>query len=131
VDEEHDAAYKSDRTPRLQARDAALGLARLAAAAVVLGSATPSVESVGRVREGRYRHAVLPDRPGGAPPRVEVVDLRAELANGNRSLLSASLSTALGSLPPGERAILVIKPPRHCLGRRLPRLRPRPALPGM
>jgi primosomal protein N' (replication factor Y) len=108
VDEEHDAAYKSDRTPRLQARDAALALARLAGAAVVLGSATPSVESVGRVREGRYRHAVLPDRPSGAPPRVEVVDLRAELAGGNRGLLSAALSTALQSLPPGERAILVI-----------------------
>ena len=108
VDEEHDAAYKSDRTPRLQARDAALALARLAGAAVVLGSATPSVETVGRVRERRYRHAVLPDRPAGAPPRVEVVDLRAELAAGNRGLLSGALSTALASLPPGERAILVI-----------------------
>jgi primosomal protein N' (replication factor Y) len=108
VDEEHDAAYKSDRTPRLQARDAALALARLAGAAVVLGSATPAVETMGRVREGRYRHAVLPDRPTGAPPRVEIVDLRAELASGNRGLLSAALSVALGSLPPGERAILVI-----------------------
>jgi primosomal protein N' (replication factor Y) len=108
VDEEHEAAYKSDRTPRLQARDAALALARLAGAAVVLGSATPSVETVGRVREGRYRHAILPDRPSGAPPRVEVVDLRAELASGNRGLLSATLSAALTSLPPGERAILVI-----------------------
>jgi primosomal protein N' (replication factor Y) len=108
VDEEHDAAYKSDRTPRLQARDAALALARIAGAAVVLGSATPSVESVGRVRQGRYRHAVLPERPSGAPPRVEVVDLRAELAGGNRSLLSGSLTAALATLPPGERAILVI-----------------------
>jgi primosomal protein N' (replication factor Y) len=108
VDEEHDAAYKSDRTPRLQGRDAALALARLAGAAVVLGSATPSVESVGRVRQDRYRHAVLPDRPSGAPPRVEVVDLRAELAGGNRSLLSGALRTALESLPEGERAILVI-----------------------
>jgi primosomal protein N' (replication factor Y) len=108
VDEEHDAAYKSDRTPRLQGRDAALALARLAGAAVVLGSATPSVESVGRVRQGRYRHTVLPDRPSGAPPRVEVVDLRAELAGGNRSLLSGALRTALESLPEGERAILVI-----------------------
>ncbi|MGD0017702.1 MAG: primosomal protein N' [Candidatus Limnocylindrales bacterium] len=108
VDEEHDAAYKSDRTPRLQARDAALALARLAGAAVVLGSATPSVESVGRARDGRYRHAVLPERPSGAPPQIEVVDLRAELAAGNRGLLSGALSAALAALPEGERAILVI-----------------------
>jgi primosomal protein N' (replication factor Y) len=108
VDEEHDAAYKSDRTPRLQARDAALALARLAGAAVVLGSATPSVETVGRVRGGQYRHVILSDRPSGAPPRVEVVDLRAELAAGNRGLLSGALRTALQSLPAGERAILVI-----------------------
>ncbi len=108
VDEEHDAAYKSDRTPRLQARDAALALARLAGAAVVLGSATPSVESVGRVRDGSYRHAVLPERPSGAPPRVEVVDLRAELAGGNRSLLSVALRAALAALPAGDRAILMI-----------------------
>jgi primosomal protein N' (replication factor Y) len=108
VDEEHDAAYKSDRTPRLQARDAAIALGRLAGAAVVLGSATPSVESVGRVRQGRYRHAILPDRPSGAPPRIEVVDLRAELAAGNRGLLSELLRNALESLPEGERAILVI-----------------------
>jgi len=108
VDEEHDAAYKSDRTPRLQARDAAIALGRLAGAAVVLGSATPSVETVGRVREGRYRHAALPDRPTGVPPQIEVVDLRAELASGNRGLLSGRLRSALQSLPEGERAILVI-----------------------
>jgi len=108
VDEEHDAAYKSDRTPRLQARDAALALARLAGSPVVLGSATPSVESVGRAREGAYRHAVLPERPSGAPPCVEVVDLRAELAAGNRGLLSGALRQALTELGPGERAILVI-----------------------
>ncbi len=108
VDEEHEAAYKSDRTPRLQARDAAMALARLAGAAVVLGSATPAVESVGRARSGVYRHAVLPERPAGAPPRVEVVDLRAELAEGNRSLVSRTLAAALQSLPSGERAILVI-----------------------
>ena len=64
VDEEHDAAYKSDRTPRLQARDAALALARLAGAAVVLGSATPSVESVGRVSPG----ALPPRRPARTAP---------------------------------------------------------------
>jgi primosomal protein N' (replication factor Y) len=66
------------------------------------------VESVGRVRDGSYRHAVLPERPSGAPPRVEVVDLRAELAGGNRGLLSGALRAALATLPAGERAILMI-----------------------
>src|SRR4029077_20396127 len=59
VDEEHEGAYKSDRTPRLQARDTAVTLGRLAGAAVVLGSATPAVESVGRTREGVYRRIAL------------------------------------------------------------------------
>lgn len=110
VDEEHDPAYKSDRTPRLQARDAALELARLAGAACVLGSATPSVESVGRARCGEYRHQPLAERPAGELPTVEVVDLRAELAAGNRGMLSGRLAAALGALDTraGERAILVI-----------------------
>ncbi len=111
VDEEHEAAYKSDRTPRLQARDAAIRLAELAGAAVVLGSATPAVDSVGRARSGTYRRVVLPSRPEGVPaPAVELVDLRAELAAGNRGLISARLAAALDGLDldAGERAILVI-----------------------
>ncbi|HWP63367.1 MAG TPA: primosomal protein N', partial [Candidatus Binatia bacterium] len=110
VDEEHDPAYKSDRTPRLQARDTAIELARLAGAACVLGSATPSVESVGRARRGEYRHRPLTERPAGELPTVEVVDLRAELAAGNRGMLSGRLAAALGALDTraGERAILVI-----------------------
>src|SRR5207245_6482070 len=55
VDEEHEGAYKSDRTPRIQARDVAVRLAVEAGAAMILGSATPAVETVGRVREGGYR----------------------------------------------------------------------------
>ncbi len=110
VDEEHEATYKSDRTPRLQARDAAVALGRLAGAAVVLGSATPAVETVGRARAGSYRRIVLPERPSGAPPVVEVVDLRLELAAGNRGLISTRLGHALAGLDrtAGERAILVI-----------------------
>jgi len=110
VDEEHDAAYKSDRTPRLQARDAAVRLGVLAGAAVVLGSATPAVDSVGRARSGSYDRIVLPVRPVGAAPAVEVVDLRAELAAGVRGLLSRSLATAIGALDTaaGEQAILVL-----------------------
>jgi primosomal protein N' (replication factor Y) len=110
VDEEHDAAYKSDRTPRLQARDTALRLARLAGAAIVLGSATPAVESVGRARAGDYDRVILPVRPVGQPPVVEVVDLRAELAAGQRGLLSRALTGALAGLDTtaGEQAILVL-----------------------
>ena len=110
VDEEHDAAYKSDRTPRLQARDVAIRLASLAGAAVVLGSATPAVESVGLARTGAYERVVLPERPVGAAPEVEIVDLRAELAAGQRGTLSRSLAAALGGLnaATGEQAILVL-----------------------
>ncbi len=110
VDEEHDGAYKSDRTPRLQARDTAVAVARLARAACVLGSATPAVETMGRVRDGTYRRVVLPLRPAGAPPTIEIVDLRAELAAGNRGLISRRLEVAIRDLrsAEGERGILVI-----------------------
>ncbi|HUG30875.1 MAG TPA: primosomal protein N' [Candidatus Limnocylindria bacterium] len=108
VDEEHDAAYKSDRTPRLQARDVAVALGGLAGAPVVLGSATPSVETEGKAREGTIERQRLPVRLSGAPPVVEVVDLRAELAAGNLGMLSRSLGEALADLADGEQAILVI-----------------------
>ena len=108
VDEEHDAAFKSDRTPRLQARDVALQLGRLAGVPVVLGSATPSVETEGRARDGAIERHRLTTRLSGAPPRIEVVDLRAELKDGNLGMLSRSLGSALAALEEGEQAILVI-----------------------
>jgi len=110
VDEEHEATYKSDRTPRLQARDVAIRLAELAGAALVLGSATPAVDTAGLARAGVYRRVALPTRPSGEAPEVEVVDLRAELAAGERGLLSRSLSAALAALDTsiGDQAILVL-----------------------
>ncbi len=110
VDEEHDPAYKSDRTPRLQARDVAERLGELAGAAVVLGSATPAVDSVGRALDGRIDRIALPTRPMGTAPEIVVVDLRAELAAGNRGLLSDALDGALAALDTGvgEQAILVL-----------------------
>jgi primosomal protein N' (replication factor Y) len=110
VDEEHDQAYKSDRTPRIQARDVAIRLGELAGAAVVLGSATPAVETEGRVRAGTYRRIRLPDRMSGRPPTIEVVDLRAELDAGNRGMLSRRLAAAIGALDGelGDQAVLVI-----------------------
>lgn len=110
VDEEHDAAYKSDRTPRLQARDTAIRLAEVAGAVLVLGSATPAVDSVGRAIAGEYDRVMLPTRPVGAAPTVDVVDLRQELAAGQRGLLSRMLTAALAGLDTaaGEQGILVL-----------------------
>lgn len=110
VDEEHEATYKSDRTPRLQARDTAMELGRLAGAAVVLGSATPAVETIGHARAGRYRRVNLPGRPVGQLPTVEIVDMREELAAGERGLISRPLAAALDGLDreAGDQAILVL-----------------------
>ncbi len=77
VDEEHDAAYKQDEGVRYHARDLAIVRAKLAGAPVILGSATPSVESYQQALDGKYRLLSLPQRVAGRPlPAVEVLDLR-------------------------------------------------------
>ncbi len=77
VDEEHDAAYKQEEGIRYHGRDVAIVRARQAGCPIVLGSATPSMESWHHAVEGRYRHLRLPARVTASPlPRVEVVDLR-------------------------------------------------------
>src|SRR5690606_5598061 len=80
VDEEHDPGFKQQEpAPRYSARDLAVVRARQERAACVLGSATPSLETLENARRGRYRHAFLGERPLGAKlPEVEVLDLRAE-----------------------------------------------------
>lgn len=109
VDEEHDGGYKSDRTPRYDARWAARRRAELSGARLVLGSATPELVTLARVRGGHAEHVRLTERRVGSAPAVEVVDLRAELAGGNRSIFSAPLAEALGALRQGsEQAILLL-----------------------
>ncbi|MFH1775700.1 MAG: primosomal protein N' [Chloroflexota bacterium] len=114
IDEEHEWTYKQpDKSPRYQARDVAIELAGLTGAAVILGSATPSVESFYHAQTGDYRRLELPGRltpaVGTLLPRVEVVDLREELKAGNRSLFSRSLSQAVAfSLSRGEQVILFL-----------------------
>ena len=79
VDEEHDASYKQDETPRYHGRDVAVVRARLAGALCVLGSATPSLESYWNAERGKYALARLRERVAGRPlATVEVVDMRAE-----------------------------------------------------
>ena len=80
IDEEHEATYKQGEAPRYHARDVATVRARAEGAIVVLGSATPSLESWKNAQDGKYALISLPDRAGGASlPRVEVVDRRAAL----------------------------------------------------
>ncbi|MEE8394854.1 MAG: primosomal protein N' [bacterium] len=79
VDEEHDGSYKQDETPRYHGRDAAIMRANLAGATVVLGSATPSLESLRNVARGKLERLALPRRIHNRPlPVVEVLDLKAE-----------------------------------------------------
>ncbi len=79
VDEEHESSYKQEETPRYHGRDAAVVRARLAQALIVLGSATPSLESYSNAREGKYRLIKLEGRVRGRPlAAVEIIDMRRE-----------------------------------------------------
>ena len=109
VDEAHDGAYKADRTPRYDARWVARRRVALTGARLVMGTATPDVVTVARVRGGLVERARLLERRVGRTPSVEIVDLRAELAEGNRSIFSRALADALGGLRQGsEQAILLM-----------------------
>ncbi len=92
MDEEHENSYKSESPPKYHAREVALQRAAMAGASVVLGSATPSVETYLAAGEGRYHMYRLTERAGGAQmPQVHVVDLREELKAKNRSIFSRLL----------------------------------------
>ena len=97
VDEEHDASYKQEEQPRYSGRDLAILRGKQAGAVVVLGSATPSMESYFRAQRGRYRLLTLPGRIGSAGlPPVERVDMRLEFQEvGRESVLSRRLLAAL------------------------------------
>jgi len=112
MDEEHEWTYKQgDRSPRYHTRAVAHKLATLNRATVVLGSATPDVESTFRAKTGVYRLLELPERltprPGTPLPHVAIVDLRAELKGGNRSIFSAVLQGEIRRvLGEGDQVIL-------------------------
>ena len=92
IDEEHEMAYKSEQTPSYHARQTAIHIAQTKNASVVLGSATPSVESYYNAKKGIYKLYELKNRAAGADmPDVAVVDLREELKQGNRSIFSRKL----------------------------------------
>lgn len=93
IDEEHEGAYKSEVSPRYHARETATMRAKMSGASVVLGSATPSMEAYSRAIAGVYRLFTLSSRakPDSHLAAVEIVDLRRELHEGNKSIFSRVL----------------------------------------
>ncbi|MDD5126697.1 MAG: primosomal protein N' [Dehalococcoidales bacterium] len=114
IDEEHEWTYKqTEPAPRYHARDTAVKLAGLTGATVVLGSATPDIGSYYRAQQGEYYLLRLPERivgGGTAPlPEVEIIDMKAELTSGNRSIFSRALTDAAAkALAGGEQVIFFL-----------------------
>ncbi|MBQ9000353.1 MAG: primosomal protein N', partial [Eggerthellaceae bacterium] len=111
IDEEHESSYKQDSAPRYHAREVAVWMAARSGAAVVLGSATPSIESLyAAAKDDRWTQVRLPERANGRPmPQVEVVDMAREFSGGSRSMFSHALSDALErELAAGHKAVLLL-----------------------
>jgi primosomal protein N' (replication factor Y) len=109
VDEEHETAFKQEDGVVYHARDMAVVRARLCAAAAVLVSATPSLETMANVEAGRYRHATLPIRHGGATlPTVTAIDMRATPPERGRFLSPPLIAAVNATLAQGEQAMLFL-----------------------
>lgn len=110
IDEEHESSYKSETMPKFHAREVAQELCRMKHASLLLGSATPSLESYYRARQGEIPLFTLNSRlTGGELPRVYVEDLREELKSGNRSIFSRRLQQLLEDrLAKGQQSILFL-----------------------
>lgn len=111
IDEEHEGSYKQDSAPRYQARDVARWMMERSGGAVVLGSATPSIEALYAVaKDPAWTSVALSERANGRPlPPVEVVDMAAEFASGARSMFSGRLTRALAAeLSAGRKAVLLL-----------------------
>ena len=110
VDEEHESTYLSDHHPRYDAREIARNRCDRENATLILASATPSILSFAKARRGDYMLLEMPRRVNDRPlPEVEIVDMREELENGNRSVLSGPLKRALKTCAArGEQAMLLM-----------------------
>ncbi len=111
VDEEHDTSYKQDETPRYHGRDVAIMRGKFANALVVLGSATPTMESYTNALEGKYELVTLNRRVLDRPlPRVDVVNMREEMAErGEDAVLSRALTSAIQTrLDRNEQSLILL-----------------------
>ncbi|WP_183750731.1 primosomal protein N' [Pseudochelatococcus contaminans] len=109
VDEEHETAYKQDDGVTYHARDMAVVRGRFDDAAVVLASATPSIESKVNAIKGRYRHLVLPERFGGRQlPSIKAIDLRRHPAERGRWISPPLVAAVNDTMAAGEQALLFL-----------------------
>jgi primosomal protein N' (replication factor Y) (superfamily II helicase) len=109
VDEEHEGSYKQDTAPRYNARDTAIMRASLAGVPVMLGSATPSLESLHNVRLGRYRMLRLPRRVRHLPmPRLQIVPLRKEMTPGRIELIGRTLTLKIAAALDRRRQVILL-----------------------
>ena len=110
IDEEHDQSYKQDEMPCYHTRDVAIWRAKEHKALVILGSATPDIESAYRASVGKYQLLQLPHRVENRPlPQVRIVDMREELKGGNRTILSRDLRAAIQKrLEQGEQMMILL-----------------------
>ena len=110
VDEEHDSSYKQEETPRYHARDIAVMRAKMADATVVLGSATPSLESYFNAKKNKYALIELPDRVERRPlPEVEIVDMRLEFQEtGHEQVISRKLAAEIAERLERREQVMVL-----------------------
>ena len=110
VDEEHDSSYKQEETPRYHARDVAVMRAKMANAVVVLGSATPSLESYFNAKKNKYALIDLPDRVEQRPlPEVEIIDMRLEFQEtGHEQVISRKLAAEIKDRLERKEQVLVL-----------------------
>ncbi|MEB3101241.1 primosomal protein N' [Ferviditalea candida] len=110
VDEEHEASYKQEENPKYHAGEVAVARGRQSRAVILLGSATPSLESYHRTQTGEYKLLKMPSRVQGRPlPAVQVIDMREELKAGNRSMFSRALHQAIEDrLQKQEQMVLLL-----------------------
>ncbi|WP_144550202.1 primosomal protein N' [Peribacillus simplex] len=115
IDEEHESSYKQEETPRYHARDVAIERAKSYKCPVILGSATPTLESFARAKKNVYKLLTLSQRMNkNALPAVDIVDMREELRTGNRSMFSELLFTKLKDrLEKGEQTVLMLNKRGH------------------
>ncbi|MFZ1931960.1 MAG: primosomal protein N' [Candidatus Sulfotelmatobacter sp.] len=110
VDEEHDSSYKQEETPRYHARDVAVVRAKMANAVVVLGSATPSLESYFNAKKNKYALVELPDRVEQRPlPEVEIIDMRQEFQEtGQEQVISRKLAAEIKDRLDRKEQVMVL-----------------------